>query len=70
MSSSCVAVFEQLPFIEAALRSHYRVQDSRELGYGKLRTLVDFAKRQKELCDGASSSVVRYECPLLHKEPE
>ncbi|XP_053540833.1 uncharacterized protein wu:fj29h11 isoform X2 [Ictalurus punctatus] len=60
----------RLPFIEAALRSHYRVQDSRELGYGKLRTLVDFAKRQKELCDGASSSVVRYECPLLHKEPE
>ncbi|MCI4384121.1 hypothetical protein PGIGA_G00034980 [Pangasianodon gigas] len=60
----------RLPFIEAALRSHYRVHDSRELGYGKLRTLADFAKRQKELCDGASSSVVRYECPLLPKEPE
>ncbi|XP_046709697.1 protein NO VEIN-like isoform X1 [Silurus meridionalis] len=60
----------RLPFIEAALRSHYRVQDSRELGYGKLRTLVDFARRQKQLCDGASSSLVRYECPLLPKEPE
>ncbi|XP_058262273.1 uncharacterized protein wu:fj29h11 isoform X2 [Hemibagrus wyckioides] len=60
----------RLPFIEAALRSHYRVQDSRELGYGKLRTLADFARRQKELCDGASSSAVRYECPLLPKEPE
>ncbi|XP_053367661.1 uncharacterized protein wu:fj29h11 isoform X2 [Clarias gariepinus] len=60
----------RLPFIEAALRSHYRVQDSRELGYGKLHTLADFAKRQKELCDGASSSVIRYECPLIPKEPE
>ncbi|XP_060717612.1 uncharacterized protein wu:fj29h11 [Tachysurus vachellii] len=60
----------RLPFIEAALRSHYGVQDSRELGYGKLRTLADFARRQKELCDGASASAVRYECPLLHKEPE
>ncbi|XP_060795619.1 uncharacterized protein wu:fj29h11 isoform X3 [Neoarius graeffei] len=60
----------QLPFIEAALRSHYRVQNSRDLGYGKLCTLADFAKRQKELCEGASSSVVRYECPLFPKEPE
>ncbi|TSK14591.1 Sacsin [Bagarius yarrelli] len=39
----------KLPFIEAAIRSHYKVQDSRELGYGKLHTLADFARHQKEL---------------------
>uniref|UniRef100_A0A3B4E8Y0 Wu:fj29h11 n=1 Tax=Pygocentrus nattereri TaxID=42514 RepID=A0A3B4E8Y0_PYGNA len=64
--TSCpCAVFEQLPFIEAALRSQYRIRDSRELGYGHLRTLLDFAKRQRELSGEVISSAIRYECPLL-----
>ncbi|XP_017542148.1 protein NO VEIN isoform X1 [Pygocentrus nattereri] len=59
----------RLPFIEAALRSQYRIRDSRELGYGHLRTLLDFAKRQRELSGEVISSAIRYECPLLPKDP-
>ncbi|XP_072524200.1 uncharacterized protein [Salminus brasiliensis] len=59
----------RIPFIEAALRSQYRIRDSRELGCGQLRSLLDFAKRQSELSGGAISSCIRYECPLLPKDP-
>ncbi|XP_066520431.1 uncharacterized protein wu:fj29h11 isoform X2 [Hoplias malabaricus] len=59
----------RLPFIEVALRSQYKVRDSRELGYGQLRTLLDFAKRQRELSGGVISTNIRYECPLLPKDP-
>ncbi|XP_051530357.1 uncharacterized protein LOC127427065 isoform X2 [Myxocyprinus asiaticus] len=55
----------RLPFIEAALRNHYRIRDSRELGHGPLTFLVNCTQRQKELCGDAVTSVVRYECPLL-----
>ncbi|XP_051958401.1 uncharacterized protein wu:fj29h11 isoform X1 [Xyrauchen texanus] len=55
----------RLPFIEAALRNHYRIRDSRELGHGPLTFLVNCTQRQKELSGDAITSVVRYECPLL-----
>ncbi|XP_057182526.1 uncharacterized protein LOC130549349 isoform X2 [Triplophysa rosa] len=54
-----------LAFVEAALRNHYRIKDSRELGHGPLGFLVDYTQRQKELSGDAITSVVRYECPLL-----
>uniref|UniRef100_A0A3B1JM69 Wu:fj29h11 n=1 Tax=Astyanax mexicanus TaxID=7994 RepID=A0A3B1JM69_ASTMX len=59
----------RIPFIEAALRSQYRIRDSRDLGWGQLRILLDFAKRQSEMSGGAISSCIRYECPLLPKDP-
>uniref|UniRef100_A0A4W4ERA0 HTH OST-type domain-containing protein n=1 Tax=Electrophorus electricus TaxID=8005 RepID=A0A4W4ERA0_ELEEL len=59
----------QLPLVEAALRSQYGLRDCRELGYGPLRTLADFARRQRELCGGGTAACVRYECPLLPKNP-
>uniref|UniRef100_A0A673I198 Uncharacterized LOC107720215 n=1 Tax=Sinocyclocheilus rhinocerous TaxID=307959 RepID=A0A673I198_9TELE len=55
----------RLPFIEAALRNHYRIRDSRELGHGPLSFLVNCTQKQKELSGDAVTSVVRYECPLL-----
>ncbi|XP_056626776.1 uncharacterized protein wu:fj29h11 isoform X3 [Triplophysa dalaica] len=54
-----------LAFVEAALRNHYTIKDSRELGHGPLGFLVDCTKRQKELIGDAITSVVRYEGPLL-----
>ncbi|RXN31303.1 hypothetical protein ROHU_036186 [Labeo rohita] len=55
----------RLPFIEAALRNHYRIRDSRELGHGPLSCLVNYTQKQKELSGDDVTSVVRYECPLL-----
>ncbi|XP_039509577.1 protein NO VEIN isoform X2 [Pimephales promelas] len=55
----------RLPFIEAALRSHYGIRDSRELGHGPLGCLVNYTQRQKGLSGDAVASVVRYECPLM-----
>ncbi|XP_073684891.1 uncharacterized protein [Garra rufa] len=54
-----------LLFIEAALRNHYRIKDSRELGHGPLSCLVNYTLKQKELSGDDVTSVVRYECPLL-----
>uniref|UniRef100_A0A671QV93 Uncharacterized LOC107653992 n=1 Tax=Sinocyclocheilus anshuiensis TaxID=1608454 RepID=A0A671QV93_9TELE len=65
MKHVCVFVLDQLPFIEAALRNHYRIRDSRELGHGPLSFLVNCTQKQKELSGDAVTSVVRYECPLL-----
>ncbi|XP_056326181.1 uncharacterized protein wu:fj29h11 isoform X1 [Danio aesculapii] len=55
----------RVPFIEAALRNHYRIRDSRELGHGPLSFLLNCTQRQKELSGDALASAVRYECPLL-----
>uniref|UniRef100_A0A672LXB6 Uncharacterized LOC107595630 n=1 Tax=Sinocyclocheilus grahami TaxID=75366 RepID=A0A672LXB6_SINGR len=55
----------RLPFIEAALRNHYQIRDSRELGHGPLSFLVNCTQKQKGLSGDAVTSVVRYECPLL-----
>ncbi|XP_065109604.1 uncharacterized protein [Paramisgurnus dabryanus] len=54
-----------MAFVEAALRCHYRIKDSRELGHGPLSFLVNCTQRQKELSGDDINSVVRYECPLL-----
>ncbi|XP_077085850.1 uncharacterized protein LOC143737933 [Siphateles boraxobius] len=55
----------RLAFIEAALRSHYGIRDSRELGHGPLGCLVNYTQRQKDLIGDSAASVVRYECPLM-----
>ncbi|XP_066560829.1 uncharacterized protein LOC136750017 isoform X2 [Amia ocellicauda] len=62
---------DRLPVIESALRNHYKVKDSRELGYGPLSTLVGFVQRQKQLIDSRHSnqaSLVRYEAPLFARD--
>ncbi|KAG7491801.1 hypothetical protein MATL_G00007700 [Megalops atlanticus] len=59
---------DRLPFIESALRSHYKMRDSRELGYGPLQNLVANVRRQKSLSDIDKASLVRYESPLFVKD--
>ncbi|RXM31499.1 hypothetical protein EOD39_1724 [Acipenser ruthenus] len=66
-----VADQERFHDIESALCSHYKVKDSRELGYGSLATLVNIVQRQNKLHDGSPSnqtSLVRYEAALLIKD--
>uniref|UniRef100_A0A3Q2QWH8 Wu:fj29h11 n=1 Tax=Fundulus heteroclitus TaxID=8078 RepID=A0A3Q2QWH8_FUNHE len=56
---------DELAHIEAALRSHYRIRDSRDLGYGTLNMLADLVKRQRELIGGGGGlSPVYYESAL------
>ncbi|KAM4524399.1 uncharacterized protein PAE49_000724 isoform 2-T3 [Odontesthes bonariensis] len=57
---------DELSHIEAALRSHYRIRDSRDLGYGTLHILAGFVQRQKDLLGGGLSPVY-YESALLAK---
>ncbi|XP_062381766.1 uncharacterized protein wu:fj29h11 isoform X2 [Sardina pilchardus] len=57
----------RLKFIEASLRSHYGLRDSRELGYGPLTTLLNIVQRQRSLGGPVAPSVVRYEAPLMPK---
>ncbi|KAG9350267.1 hypothetical protein JZ751_026621 [Albula glossodonta] len=59
---------DALLLIESALRSHYRIRDSRELGYGPLSTLVGYVQKQKQLSDTFEASSVRYESPLFVKD--
>ncbi|XP_061088728.1 uncharacterized protein wu:fj29h11 isoform X2 [Conger conger] len=59
---------DRAPFIESALRSHYRVRDSRELGYGPLSSLVGNVIRQKQLGDSFRASLVLYESSLFVKD--
>lgn len=56
----------QLSHVESALRSHYRVRDSRDLGYGGLHRLADLVKRQRTLAGGGLSPVY-YESALFAK---
>ncbi|RXN00805.1 hypothetical protein EOD39_8678 [Acipenser ruthenus] len=66
-----VADQERFHDIESALRSHYKVKDSRELGYGSLATLVNIVQRQNKLHDDNPSnqtSLVHYETALLIKD--
>uniref|UniRef100_A0A8C5H5H6 Uncharacterized LOC114481634 n=1 Tax=Gouania willdenowi TaxID=441366 RepID=A0A8C5H5H6_GOUWI len=49
---------------ESALRSHYRVRDSRDLGHGPLQTLAGLVQRQKSLAGGGLSPIF-YEAALL-----
>ncbi|CAG5911609.1 unnamed protein product [Menidia menidia] len=57
---------DDISHIEAALRSHYRLRDSRDLGYGTLQMLVGLVQRQRELAGGGLSPVC-YESALLAK---
>lgn len=59
-------LYLQLCHIEAALRSHYKVRDSRDLGYGTLHMLVSLVKRQKALAGGGLTQVF-YESALIAK---
>uniref|UniRef100_M3ZT74 Wu:fj29h11 n=1 Tax=Xiphophorus maculatus TaxID=8083 RepID=M3ZT74_XIPMA len=55
---------DELAHIETALRSHYKVRDSRDLGHGTLQTLAGLVKKQTEHFGGGLSSVC-YESALL-----
>ncbi|XP_077359160.1 uncharacterized protein LOC144005104 isoform X2 [Festucalex cinctus] len=55
---------DELSHIELALRSHYGVQDSRDLGYGSLQTLARLVQCQKDLAGGGLSQVF-YESTLF-----
>ncbi|XP_074476701.1 uncharacterized protein LOC141758850 isoform X3 [Sebastes fasciatus] len=57
---------DELSHIESALRSHYRVRDSRDLGYGTLQMLTGLVQRQKRLAGGGLSPVY-YESALFAK---
>ncbi|XP_061912312.1 uncharacterized protein wu:fj29h11 [Entelurus aequoreus] len=57
---------DEMSHIEFALRSHYGVQDSRELGYGTLQTLARLVQRQKDLAGGGLSQVF-FESALFAK---
>ncbi|XP_014916077.1 uncharacterized protein LOC106964848 isoform X1 [Poecilia latipinna] len=57
---------DDLAHIETALRSHYKVRDSRDLGHGTLQMLAGLVKKQIEHFGGGVSSVY-YESALLAK---
>nr|XP_046232573.1 protein NO VEIN isoform X2 [Scatophagus argus] len=56
----------ELSHIESALRSHYRVRDSRDLGCGTLHMLVGLVQRQRGLAGGGLSPIY-YESALFAK---
>ncbi|XP_059892948.1 uncharacterized protein wu:fj29h11 isoform X3 [Gadus macrocephalus] len=58
---------DALVHIERALRAHYRVRDSRDLGFGPLKTLADLVKRQRDLLGGGACVQVHYETALFAK---
>lgn len=60
------AFFSQLSHIESALKSHYKLRDSHDLGFGSLHTLSGLVQRQRELIGGGISSIY-YELALLAK---
>lgn len=60
-------MFPQLSYIESALRSHYGVRDSRDLGHGPLHRLADLVQRQKALGGGGMSPIC-YESALFAKQ--
>ncbi|XP_073345224.1 uncharacterized protein [Pagrus major] len=57
---------DELSHIESALRSHYRVRDTRELGFGTLQMLAGFVQRQRMLAGGGLSPIY-YESALFAK---
>ncbi|XP_068439866.1 uncharacterized protein [Clinocottus analis] len=48
---------DELSHIESALRVHYRIRDSRDLGYGTLPMLAGLVQRQRGLAGGGLSQV-------------
>ncbi|KAM6963611.1 uncharacterized protein LKV04_019674 [Tautogolabrus adspersus] len=61
---------EELSHIESALRAHFRLRDSRDLGFGTLQMLVSLVQRQRSLAGGGMSPV-HYESALFarHSKP-
>ncbi|KAM3591779.1 uncharacterized protein V6R79_007248 [Siganus canaliculatus] len=57
---------DQLSHIESALRSHYRIRGSRDLGYGPLHMLAGLVQRQRRLAGGGLSPVY-YESAVFAK---
>nr|XP_020442679.1 uncharacterized protein LOC109952134 isoform X2 [Monopterus albus] len=57
---------DELFHIESALRSHYRVRDSRDLGHGTLQMLAGLVQRQRSLAGGGLSQIY-YESALFAK---
>ncbi|KAM7382188.1 hypothetical protein PAMA_012854 [Pampus argenteus] len=57
---------DELSHIESALRSHYKVRDSRDLGYGTVHMLARFVQFQRDLAGGGLSPVY-YESALFAK---
>lgn len=57
---------DELSHVESALRAHYRVRDSRDLGYGTLHMLAGLVQRQRGLAGGGLSQVY-YESALFAK---
>ncbi|KAM4623633.1 uncharacterized protein ACJ7VT_004679 [Polymixia lowei] len=51
--------------IECALRAHYGVSNSRDLGCGPLQTLADLVQRQRDMLAGGGPSQVYYESALF-----
>uniref|UniRef100_UPI0037E884B3 uncharacterized protein n=1 Tax=Semicossyphus pulcher TaxID=241346 RepID=UPI0037E884B3 len=61
---------EELSHIESALRAHFRVRDSRDLGLGTLHMLAGLVQRQRSL-SGGGLSPVHYQSALFarHSKP-
>ncbi|RVE59880.1 hypothetical protein OJAV_G00193380 [Oryzias javanicus] len=57
---------DELSYVESALRAHYSVRDSRDLGHGPLPTLAGLVQRQREL-GGRGLSLIYYESALVSK---
>ncbi|XP_056285066.1 uncharacterized protein wu:fj29h11 isoform X2 [Pseudoliparis swirei] len=57
---------DELSHIESALRAHYRIRDSRDLGYGTLQMLAGLVQRQRGLSGGGLSQI-HYESALFAK---
>ncbi|KAM3842547.1 uncharacterized protein ACN63O_022346, partial [Diretmus argenteus] len=54
-----------LSHVESALRNHYRLRDSQDLGLGPLRTLAGLVQRQRDVLGGGGVSQVYYESALF-----
>ncbi|XP_077594792.1 uncharacterized protein LOC144211423 isoform X2 [Stigmatopora nigra] len=61
---SLSGVQDDLSLIELALRSHYGVQDIRDLGFGSLQSLARLTQHQKDLAGGGPNHVF-YESTLF-----
>ncbi|XP_036073145.1 protein NO VEIN isoform X3 [Oryzias melastigma] len=59
----------ELSCVESALRAHYSVRDSRDLGYGPLPTLAGLVQRQREL-SARGLSLIYYESALVSKHKD
>lgn len=61
------AFLSQLSHIESALREHFRVRNSRDLGFGTLPMLAGLVQKQRTLAGGGLNPV-RYESALFVRQ--